>query len=356
VLAHALTAAPYTIFGPAFAELGVMTMWAAVNGLALFFVISGFCIHLGQVRHGGTFHFIAFWRRRIWRLYPTYFVVLVLSIGLLVLVLLLGTGEELLVRYPEPKGRWIAADFAAHAVMLHGLIPLFDQGAGNPPMWTLAREEYLYLMYPLLLMMRRRMPWYSVSTLLAGLTMVLQYVLTRFTTSPDPLWLLTQSAPALWIQWQLGLVAADAYRGEIRLPAFWQQARWVPLWMVLAYVFRPGTIFLGLAFFTLVNACARLELDGRWPATGIVGAITRVGLWSYSLYLIHFPVQTVTLGIGNRLWPEVGLAGFVLRAFVLTVVSCIAGRLLFELVERHFVTLPRRTDNRPLAATAASVA
>ena len=357
VCGHALTAAPYHVFGRVFEEACVLLMWLAVNCIPLFFAVSGFCIHLGQVRHGGAFQFAAFWRRRIWRLYPTYFVALVASIGLLLVMLMAGAGAEMLARYPEPKGKWIAIDFAYHAVMLHGLHPFFDKGAGNPPLWTLAREEYLYLMYPLVLVMRRRMPWYSVSTLLAGITIVFQYWFTRFTTSPDVLWLLIQSAPALWIQWQVGVVAADAYRGEIQLAAFWRQARWVPVWMVLAYIFRPGTIFLALASFTLVNACVRLELEGRWPATGIAGAVTRVGLWSYSLYLVHFPVQVVALAIAHRVWPEqLGPAGFVARALVLVVISCFAGRLFFEIVERHFVTLPRRADNKPLAATATSVA
>jgi peptidoglycan/LPS O-acetylase OafA/YrhL len=349
---HALTAAPYGFAGAVFEQICLHVMWIAVNGIPLFFVVSGFCIHLGQVRHGGAFKFVDFWRRRLWRLYPTYFVVLVLSIGLLLAMWATGLGEELLDRYPEPRLAWIGGDFVFHALMLHGFHPLFDQGAGNPPLWTLAREEYLYLMYPLLLLLRARMSWYALATLLGVVSIVLQYGFTRLVTTPEASWLLVYSAPALWIQWQLGVVAADAYRGTIRLPVFWQQARWIPMWMLLGYLFKPGTIFLGLAFFTAVNACARLEVQGRWPASGIVGAVSRVGLWSYSLYLIHFPVQTIALAISRRVIPEVGLTGFVVRAFLLTLISCIAGRLLFALVERHFVTLPRRRDNQPLAAAA----
>ena len=338
---HALTAAPYFFAGPIFEQLCIQVMWVAINGVPLFFVVSGFCIHLGQVRHGGTFRFVAFWRRRLWRLYPTYFVALSGSIALLLLMWAVGAGEELLARYPEPRQWWIAADFASHALMLHGVQPLSDQGAGNPPLWTLAREEYLYLMYPILLAIRPRMAWYSLSALLAGLSVAIQYGFVRLTNNPDTTWLLLFSAPALWIQWQLGVVAADAYRGAIRLPVFWQQARWVPIWLVLGYLFRPGTIFLGLGFFTLVNACARREQQGRWPAAGLVGAITRVGLWSYSLYLVHFPVITIALAASRRVVPEVGVTGFVVRAFFLTAVCCVAARLFFQLVERHFVTLPR---------------
>lgn len=347
---HALTAAPYTFAAPLFIHLCEFVMWVAVSGVPLFFVISGFCIHLGQVRHGGNFEFAAFWRRRLWRLYPTYFVVLCGSIGLLVVMWATGEGAEVLARYPEPSLKWIGADFLSHAFMLHGFQPVFDQSAGNPPLWTLAREEYLYLMYPLLLLMRARMSWLVLTTILAVLSLALQYGVTPLISDPYVQWVISSSAFALWIQWELGVIAADAYRGVTSLPRVLQQVRWVPILLVLGYLLQPGTIVLGVAFFIVVNACTRLEVAGRWPTTGIVAAISRVGLWSYSLYLVHFPVQTVVLALIRRVTPEVGVAGFVARALFLTVVSCIAGRVLFELVERHFVTLPRRADNRPLTA------
>ena len=340
---HAVVAAPYgAIAGAWFEQLCSHIMWIAVTGVSLFFVISGFCIHLGQARHEGlaTFQFGAFWRRRLWRLYPTYFVALCGSIGLLLLMSATGTGTELLARYPEPRGSWIAADFGMHALMLHGLHPFFDQAAANPPFWTLAREEYLYLMYPLLLVVRRRLPWYGLAALLAALTIAIHQIAPLVIASPGWVALLMSSAPALWIQWQLGVVAADAYRGAISLPAFWRQARWVPGWILLGYLMPFSSIWLGLAFFTALNACVRLELEGRWPATGAVDVLRRVGLWSYSLYLVHHPVQTVALAMTLRVLPEVGVAGFLGRAVLLTLISCAAGRLLFAVVERHFVSVP----------------
>ena len=347
---HALTAAPYSFAGPLFEQICAHVMWVAVSGVPLFFVISGFCIHLGQVRHGDRFQFTTFWRRRLWRLYPTYFVVLTGSIALLLLLLATGEGEEMLARYPEPMLHWIAADFASHVFMLHGFHPLFDQGAGNPPLWTLAREEYLYLMYPVLLLSSRRWRWPTIAGLLVILSVVLQYGVAASLGDPAIKWLITSSAFALWIQWQLGMVAADAYRGAITLPTFWTQARWIPLWLLLGYVLEPGAVFLGLGFFGLVNVCTRLEQRGRWPKTGLVEAITRMGLWSYSLYLVHFPVQTVTLALTRRLVPEVGVPGFILRAIILTAISCVAARVFFELVERHFVTLRRAAPDSPLVA------
>ena len=257
VFAHALIAAPYlTIGGAWFAQLVQLIFWISATALPMFFVVSGFCIHLAQIRHEGIvrFRFAAFWRRRMWRLYPTYFVAVCCSIGLLLLLWGAGRGAELLVRYPEPRGAWLAADFGMHVLMLHGLHPVFDHGAANPPLWSLAREEYLYLMYPLLLLLRRRLPWYTLAGLLAALSIAIQLMAPRVTSTPAWEWLLVMSAPALWIQWHLGVVAADAYRGVIRLPVFWRQVRWVPGWLLLGYLIPPGIVFIGLAYFTVVNA------------------------------------------------------------------------------------------------------
>lgn len=60
------------------------------------------------------------------------------------------------LNYPVPRLRWITADFVAHLFMLHGLYPVFDRAGGDGPFWTLAREEYFYLLYLPLLACRRR--------------------------------------------------------------------------------------------------------------------------------------------------------------------------------------------------------
>jgi peptidoglycan/LPS O-acetylase OafA/YrhL len=53
------------------------------TGVFLFFVISGFCIHLQWARVAATgatpqIHFFAFWKRRVRRLYPPYLAALAL--------------------------------------------------------------------------------------------------------------------------------------------------------------------------------------------------------------------------------------------------------------------------------------
>lgn len=358
---HALIAAPYdTIGGEWFTRLCVAVKWLSATGVPLFFVISGFCIHLSQTRHDGTrrFDFAAFWRRRLWRLYPTYFVVLCGSIGLLLLMVAMGQGAEAVNRYPEPRAQSIALDGLIHAVMLHGLHPFYDQAGGNPPFWTLAREEYLYAMYPLLLVMHRRWRWHTVSLVLAGATIGLGLIAPRMFTAPEWVELVITSAPALWIQWQLGAVAADAYRGAVQLPRILSNAWLVPAWLLVAAVAPFSAVWVGLAYFTLVNAAVQREAGGHWSGARLVSALTALGLWSYSLYLIHHPVQTIALALSRLLWTPTTPGAFVVRAGLLTLASLVAARLLFLAVEQRFLSAPSRDPSvlQPLATARTSSA
>jgi peptidoglycan/LPS O-acetylase OafA/YrhL len=340
---HAVIATPNAALGlPWFTAFCDFTRWLTATGVALFFVISGFCIHLAQLRRGGAdaFHWAGFWKRRIWRLYPTYFVVLCVSMGLLVMMFLSGTGSEVVAKYPEPRLRWMAIDFGVHALMLHGFHPFFDQAGGNAPFWTLAREEYLYLMYPLILAVRR-VAWWRVASAMAALTIVIDVAAPRLLSAA---WaqLLVTSAPALWIQWQLGAVAAEGYRGSITLPRLFYDARLIPAWIAMAYLAPFEAIWLGFAYFTAVNACVRRDVEGHWPVAGWVGAVTTMGLWSYSLYLVNDPIHTVALSLLLRLGDVSGPLLFMVRASVMTAISCGAAYVLFLLVERHFIPERRR--------------
>jgi peptidoglycan/LPS O-acetylase OafA/YrhL len=338
---HAVVAAPYTdIGGPAFARACRAVTDVAGAGVALFFVISGFCIHLNYARQTaasgrGTFQFGPFWRRRIWRLYPTYLFVLCLCMGTILLGYLAHAATSLWMQYPSPRLRWMGLDFLAHAFMLHGLYPLFDYGAGNPPFWTLAREEYLYLMYPLILVLSRRLSRLNLGILMCVMTVALG------TLVPQSSWstLIVTSAPALWVQWYLGSVAADNFCGLIRLPSLFRATWLVPFWIAAA-LYTPQYVAIicwGLAFFTLINACVAREAEGGWRDRSVARFFTSVGVFSYSLYLIHHPAQTLFLSLSLKLGRFSTPATFLLRAALMTVGSYFAARVLFALIESRFL-------------------
>src|SRR5216110_572605 len=120
-------------------------------GVFLFFVISGFCIHLqwARARAAGQrqeIQFVSFWKRRIRRLYPPYLIAFALFLGMSALT----TGINVT--------HFLVYDVVMHLLMLHNLDPHTCYSI-NGVFWTLAIEEQLYLAYFLLLFLRTRWGW-----------------------------------------------------------------------------------------------------------------------------------------------------------------------------------------------------
>lgn len=273
-------------------------------GVPLFFVISGFCIHMPWAkRYAATgAHKIAwysFWKRRIRRLYPPYLAALLIAMGLVLAACFLHINLSDASVYPQPALRAIGFDFLLHATMLHGLFTRFDMLGGNGAFWSLAREEYLYTLYAALLLFRRRLGLTKPVLAVAFVGLVAVAVpdwLLHGRPSPTPI---ANSVFALWIQWCLGMVAVEAYLGLCKLPRIFDRLWMFPLWFVVAKfsevreMFALSNLFFGLAFFTLLNAVLRFELNPSWSRSRLGTWLANVGLFSYSLYLIHNPIRAV---------------------------------------------------------------
>ncbi|RYE74576.1 MAG: acyltransferase, partial [Myxococcales bacterium] len=216
-------------------------------GVSLFFVLSGFCIHLRWARQfaatGDTsLPFGPFWRRRLHRLYPPYFILLCATMAMVVFVELRGIVVPVTRMYPEPRLSWMGLDFLAHATMLHGLSPIFDSAGGNPPYWTLAREEYFYVLYVFLLAARRR--WGLLPSVGGVLVLGLVFPLVmRLLLPPSSAWwsVVQTSALVLWFQWCLGMISVEAVVGLIELPRWCSSWVMVPVWGALALASAPQT-------------------------------------------------------------------------------------------------------------------
>src|SRR5437868_13273489 len=91
---HAVTQAPRDEWGRLLRWLAMLARVLVHYGYTsvfLFFVISGFCIHLHWTKaraagRAATIDFIPFWRRRLWRLYPPYLLALALFLAVAALV------------------------------------------------------------------------------------------------------------------------------------------------------------------------------------------------------------------------------------------------------------------------------
>jgi peptidoglycan/LPS O-acetylase OafA/YrhL len=329
-------------------------------GVWLFFVISGFCIHLrwAQARAAGEqprIGFGAFWRRRIRRLYPPYLVAL-----LAYLAVVIADGNV-------PLDRRFGLSLGLHVLMLQNLTP-WTLNTFNSVFWTLAIEEQLYLAYFALLWLRRRFSWPLVLACCFGMRLswfALGFVLHRVTGGEL---LITQEAAAQWFIWALGAVAVEAAFGLITLPQ-WCSRGWIAVSLLAAtgtlvyfdrfadaYGWFHKTAWIaaeplwGVAFFVCVNALVRKEAQWRRRATtpAIVRYSAAIGLFSYSLYLTH---QLII----SHVWVWLGAASphaFADAVIVVFPATVAFAWVFFRLLERPFMARERRSLPRHARAAA----
>ena len=268
-------------------------------GVFLFFVISGFCIHLQWARSKTAgvepdIRFGAFWKRRIRRLYPPYL------ITLLLFLLLTASTVGISVTH------FFFYDLGMHLLMLHNLDPHTCYTI-NGVFWTLAIEEQLYLAYFLLLFIRVRWGWgVTIAVcLFARLAWMgfshLVWVKTGFGV-PVP-----EAAASHWFTWALGALGVEVMFGLTKLRGWSRDLRLATVLIVAAsalssylpsiskdsllhnfswFLIHP---FWGLGFFIVVNRMVLAEESWLRRATlpSLVSIFSTLGIFSYSMYLTH---------------------------------------------------------------------
>jgi peptidoglycan/LPS O-acetylase OafA/YrhL len=234
-------------------------------------------------------------------------------------------------------------DFVSHLLMLHGFHPALDEGAGNAVYWTLAREEYLYLMYAGALLYLRRAAGPGKSLLTVFTVGAISYLISAAIVPADSPWrrIVDYSPLFLWIQWALGMIAVEAHYGIVRLPACCYWLTLVPVWFIVGILAREYLPVLapaawGMTFFTLLNYCVRREEAGKWPNSFPFRWLFSIGIFSYSLYLVH----TVAIAGTDRITrgrPSLSPLMTLLGALGLVLISILAGRIYYGMVEKHFL-------------------
>ena len=285
------------------------------HGVDLFFVISGFCLALPtfeKLRAGGhaTFDTVGFALKRCLRILPPY----AFAVGLAALfgTILMWRGIAL------PGG--MPASFNAWDVVGGLLFLDRDRVELNRSFWSLAIEFRWYLLFPLALLLAvRNMRAFVTAIVLIAFAGELTRatstdlgVLPAFMLGIAAAYIRVNAHPLARYAFPLGLVAVILALANEQRPHFPIQTN--VGWHVAM-------------FFFVICAGAQPALQ-RLLATPV---LTRVGVASYSIYLVHEPIIAGTLGV---LQPAYGQ--FVATVVALTL-GLAAGFALWFALERPLV-------------------
>lgn len=306
-------------------------------GVPLFFVISGFCIHLPHARALAAADpatvapdWKRFFARRFWRLYPPYLAALVVALGL-----------WWLAGSPIP---WLAV--TTQAVLLHPFHTATFDGV-NPPAWTLAVEAQLYLAYPVVFWLSARLGPLRALGAVLGMTMAYRVSLALLPLPVElggPAWVVFLGR---WFEWTLGATVAEWAAGRLALPrmlrtpwpgvAVLGAGLWIE-WHTGSYgLYVVKEPVYGLAFALLLHAALAHEQPGAPSAVGRY--LAGIGVYSYSLYLLHRPIQLVFEPLAREVatWPLVialGMPSSLLIMAGTTPLVLWASRLFYRYCER----------------------
>ena len=312
-------------------------------GVDVFFVISGFLI-TSIIQRGliaGNFSIINFYERRIRRIIPALFA----------MILLVSVGVVLLVTPPQLEDYAVSARAvvftSANFYFLEFLQDYFRGGASATPLlhtWSLAVEEQFYFVFPLLLALLHRFQKTRRGLLLAaGVLLVVSLVacISRGTQAPmETFYLLPYRA------WELLAGALLALSG---VPApgrkAGQAAGAVGLLLVLGsfWVVSERNLMPGISAIPACLGTVLLLYSGK--ATGIFTArilswkpLVGMGLISYSVYLWHWPLIIFV----RLLFPAHPEMTFELGGAIFGL-SVILGGLSWRFIEQPF----RKAGTRP---------
>jgi peptidoglycan/LPS O-acetylase OafA/YrhL len=310
----------------------------AYLGVELFFVLSGFLIGgiLLRALAAETTQttLLSFWQRRWMRTLPNYFLFLLLNV--LLSIFLLHNWPPL-VRY-----------FFFGQNFLTPSPEFFSES------WSLAIEEWFYLLVPILFFAARKIAPQKFSTatfaIVLGLIVSITLIRSVYVLIAHPAWLRGVRVIVLYRldACMFGVLAAWV---KFFRPGIWSRASGVVFCAGLAlllfvsslpFTLPADSIVLHTIGFTLTSLGSAFLLPAldRWTVRPRWGSpIVRLSLCSYSLYLVNMPMFLI---LTHALPAEYVFAG----AATFVVLSILAAAIIYRLFEKPMMDLRDRSHRR----------
>jgi peptidoglycan/LPS O-acetylase OafA/YrhL len=280
--------------------LAFLKLWFAFghHAVTAFIVVSGFC--LGLPLAGGDFTkpfaFGQFMARRIARIIPPYYAALIISILVCFTMFKYPAGMHFdFSSHPRPT------DIAAHFLLIQNV---FGTGQINYSLWSIATELHIYLLFPLLVTLVRKRYGWLIAAGIAVSAYVISYLATDSRLDRAAVHFVGAFICGMGASW----VTKSGHQVAMRLRTF---AGWpficigglgtVVLWTKVLPFERYQAVQLQqdavvmIAISALLLACVNTKSLFRtvleWQP------FVWIGERSYSLYLLHVPIQAALLKV-----------------------------------------------------------
>lgn len=299
--------------------------FGAQFAVPLFFLISGYCIHLSNVKHlanGNNLPLKEYYKRRFLRIYPPYLAALLFSI---------------VVNYFTYNYLPSTSDILVHAFVLQGFtIPYFN--TINLVLWTISIEIAFYLIYPVFYYIRLK----------SGLIKALSFALLVSSLSIG--YFSTLGALSLpqyycvfniWFAWCCGSFLADKSTfnpAELKKPIYILIYFSIVTAFVAIHLIPNNLYIIGyqLNILIWIGPFVYITAKEAWLIKHyriLTKVITAIGLSSYSLYLLHEPLIALKNYLGHRFLPaNLQFAGITVGAVLVPVIAWYS----FKYIEKPF--------------------
>jgi hypothetical protein len=195
----------------------------------------------------------------------------------------------------------------------------------------------------------------AIELLIRSADGIIQTTNTSETVAGQISWLFSYSPFGFWFSWSIGALLADAFLKKQPLPFLKNSP---VTWLVLAtigYFVKPLYSFQFLCFAIATGAILGRILTGNTPVLKMprwsLNGLTKVGLWSYSIYLLHQPLLNAFTLVIVKVIPTgyfhgpLLFAGFVMAWLGIAFISF----LWYEIFERPSVILGKQIAQKKTA-------
>lgn len=281
-------------------------------GLAIFFTISGFIIHYQFLKSDKkSLRVSRFLSKRFWRIYPPYFVALLIFFSL-----------NSTFSYEGIK------DLSFHLFLIH-IFSKETYFSINGCYWSISVEFMFYLLYPLLLLIIRKISIKNFAIALTIFALLCELSNLEFLYYPK-LWV------GYWLNWIIGAFLAEKFVKGERLSK--KPLLVFVILYSLHYLLDFNQYTLGLSRFAgmiaavfLIDHFLYVDLSKNKIGYKSSRFFIFIGTISYSIYLLHQPFLHIFI---PAFWQDISYyLALIISVFVSWLIIILLAYSFFNLIE-----------------------